>query len=174
MPKAKSWNIALQRAERSPELMHSVCTDHFHSVSHPKPFRPSAPLLAQAPWACCCQRTAEGVPQHTAGQPSHSDYLPLFQWGSAPVSMTTWSLCCSVGLDIQSVAGEGCRGATQQMHFSQQDALLLPGTAWTPVRQHRRWWEPPWFLFCCFFRLVSVSAHFRDNLSLLSPWLPDR
>lgn len=41
--------------------------------------------------------------------------------------MTTWSLFCSVGLDIQSVAREGCREATQQMHFSQQDALLLPG-----------------------------------------------
>ncbi|KAL4001041.1 hypothetical protein ACER0C_006340 [Sarotherodon galilaeus] len=58
-------------------------------------------------------------------QPRYSDYLPLFQRGSAPVSMTTWIPFCSVGLDIQSVAREGCRGATQQMHSSQQDALLL-------------------------------------------------
>lgn len=58
----------------------------------------------------------------------HNDYLPLFQRGSAPVSMTTRSLLYSVGLDIQSVSGEGCRGATQQMHFPQQDARLIPGT----------------------------------------------
>lgn len=61
--------------------------------------------------------TVEGMPEHTAGQPSHSDYLPLFQRGLAPVSMTTRRQLCLVGLDIQSGAGKGCTGATQQMHF---------------------------------------------------------
>lgn len=116
-----------------------------------------------------CHRTAEGVPQHAACRPSHSNYLPLFQPESAPVSMTTWSLFCSVGLDIQSVFGEGCRGATQQMHFSQQDALLLPSTAWMLGRQCRWSLEPPFLLlFCCFLFLVSMATNFCVNLSLVS------
>ncbi|KAM3593234.1 uncharacterized protein V6R79_008183 [Siganus canaliculatus] len=75
------------------------------------------------------EQAAEGAPQRRPTRPSHTDYLPLFQRGSAPVSMTTWSLVCSVGLDIQSGAGEGCGGATKRMHFPQQDAVLLPGAA---------------------------------------------
>lgn len=71
------------------------------------------------------QWTAEGIPEHTAGQPSHSDYLPLFQWGLAPVSMTTWRQLCLVGLDIQRGAGKGCTGATQQMHLPQWDTHPL-------------------------------------------------
>lgn len=86
------------------------------------------------------QWTAEGMPEHTAGQPSHSDYLPLFQWGLAPVSMTTWRQLCLVGLDIQRGAGKGCTGATQQMHLPQWDthplrySLQACQTAWLIIR----------------------------------------
>lgn len=157
MPKAKSWNIALHRGEREresvPRANALIISTAFHIHS-----RPNLQTLSSAEplWAWrCCERTAEGVSQHAAGRPSLSDYLPLFQRGSAPVSMTTWSLFCSVGLDIQSVAGEGCRGATQQMHFSQQDALLLPGAAWELVR---RWWGSPWFVFFAAFFVSSTPA----------------
>lgn len=75
--------------------------------------------------------------------------------------MTTWIPFCSVGLDIQSVAREGCRGATQQMHSSQQDALLLLGTAWKLVRQCRRWWwESPWVVFFPALFILSGSFFF--------------
>lgn len=139
------WKCSTRSRRESPQSQCTLSADHFYSVSHPKPFTAPSPL-----WVWCYQPTAEGVPQLTAGRPSYADYLPLFRRGSAPVSMTTWSLLCSVGLDIQSVAGEGCRGVAQQMHFPQQDALLLPGTGWKLVRQRTRWWEPP-------FRLVSAA-----------------
>lgn len=102
----------------------NVRNDHFYSVSHPKTVGKSGePPLVDL----MISADSRGRASVRSGA-GHNDYLPLFQRGSAPVSMTTCSLLYSVGLDIQSVSGEGCRGATQQMHFPQQDARLIPDT----------------------------------------------
>lgn len=122
-----------------------------------RPLRGCTPISAEAfrskSFRCCvlpafcaidaARRTVEGMPEHTAGQPSHSDYLPLFRRGLAPVSMTTGRQLCLAGLDIQSGAGKGCTGATQQMHFPQWDPLILCGAACKLASQHGCWWESP-------------------------------
>lgn len=171
-PKAKSWNIALQRAERVPRANAPQCaliiSTAFHIQSPSDPLGPSISPASEGPDAISRQQRACLYAQRA--QPRYSDYLPLFQRGSAPVSMTTWIPFCSVGLDIQSVAREGCRGATQQMHSSQQDALLLLSTAWKLVRQRRRWWwESPWVVF---FLLFSSRLGLSFFFSLWQPVPP--
>lgn len=97
------------------------------------------------------------MPEHTAGQPSHSDYLPLFQRGLAPVSMTTGRQLCLVGLDIQSGAGKGCAGATQQiltriLLFSAVQPARLPASMADDKS------PPGWFLGAYLLHPVSAAT----------------
>lgn len=161
-PKAKSWNIALHHVEPCRVCSQSRCTcmnSSFAQSLTSNGIQTFSRSINRAPVSLLLPVNSRGrASAHS--RPRQSNYLPLFQPESAPVSMTTWSLFCSVGLDIQSVVREGCRGATQQMHFSQQDALLLLRTAWKLVTQRRRSLEPPFFVaFLLFFFFSSSRLH---------------
>lgn len=164
MPTAKSWNIALHRGERegaSPEQMHWSFPQRFTSKAV-QTFRRS-PL--RAPVGLTLLR-ADGRGRLSAGsRPAKPQWLPA----SVPAGV-----CSCLHDDLEPVLFSGAwhsecsrrrmqRSHTQQMHFSQQDALLLPGAAWELVR---RWWESPWFVFLFFFLLL-----FSSRLRRLYPFL---
>lgn len=99
-------------------------------------------------WAWCHQLTTEGVLLPSAG-PAKPQWLPAF----VPVSMTTWILFCSLGLDIQREASEGCRGLRHTA-----DALLPAGCSTLPHYTHESLSQgdqtplprPPSCLICLF------------------------
>lgn len=171
MPKAKSWNIALHRGERERERPQSKCTDHFHSVSHPQPSKPSDALLCRAPvgltllWADGRGRLS------TCSRPAKPQWLPA----SVPAGV-----CSCLHDDLEPVLFSGAwhsecsRRRMQRSHTT--DALLSAGCSappWCSLRACQTMMRVPLVrFFCCFFRLIYAGyTHFCDNLSPLSPWL---
>lgn len=164
MPKAKSWNVALGRGECIPRV-----SDHFYSVSHPKPFRAPSPP-PHPPWAWCYRRTAEGVPQLTAG-PAKPQWLPA----SVPAGVCS---CLHDDLEPALLSGawhsECSWRRMQRSHTT--DTLpsagcsapppwyMQPGSLSDSAHDDER---PPLVLF--FFVFSLQSPQFYDNLSLL--WL---